>query len=476
VASPRLDDVVNEWLSCDRALVVAAAGCGKTELLARTVAHPRAGRQLILTHTHAGVAALKARLQRYHVDTSRFRLDTIAGWSLTYAAAVPSISRVFEVTESAPDWDTIYPGAGRVVLSGMGKRVVAASYDGVLVDEYQDCSAAQHEVIAGLASVVPVRVVGDPLQAIFGFRREDPLVDWNVVRSFFEPLSELTEPFRWKTGNRTLGEWLAEARGELLATGRLTIDRAAPVEWAEWSTDLEIEACRTHPERRDVVGIKRASNPNGYVRSSCRSVAVRLGGLYQMVEAFDDRDLPRMVDLWTTESGGLIVSSLHAFVRERMTRVGPELEDLVNAVRQGRSTKRFRLHLDHRDRLEALAQDPSPETALAVVEGFGKERGWIVYRPEGIYQLRAALRDSLGRGLEHLPGAVGAVRTRARHRGRRVPERTLGTTLLLKGLEFDHVMVLHGDEFSRNELYVAITRGTRSLRILSEGREIQTRE
>jgi DNA helicase-2/ATP-dependent DNA helicase PcrA len=55
-----------------------------------------------------------------------------------------------------------------------------------------------------------------------------------------------------------------------------------------------------------------------------------------------------------------------------------------------------------------------------------------------------------------------------RHKGRPVGRRRLiGTTLLVKGLEFDHAIVLDAASLSRKELYVALTRGARSLTVIS---------
>jgi hypothetical protein len=462
VRSLTMDEVVEAFLDSNRALVVAAAGCGKTELIARTVAHPRSERQLVLTHTHAGVAALKRRFDLLRVPPEKYRLDTIAGWCLMYATAYPNLSGLSADGDANPHWPSVYPASLGVVGRVLGRRVVAASYDGVLVDEYQDCSASQHMVVAALAETVPCRVVGDPLQAIFGFRRDDPMVAWPDVEAFFQRMPDLETPWRWGSANRHLGEWLIDARRQLLLNGQLTIDRSAPVEWVRWDGDAELECCRTwlgtHTDR--VVAIKKWP-------TDCIRVAARLGGRFEVVEAFDDADLPALADSATTASGYEIVGLVHGYVRERMTGVGPDLDDLVSAVAEGRSTHRFRTHLDHRDRLERVAVSPTPENLVALLEGFRHQRGWWIYRPEGWYQLRSALQECDGIGLGNLPEAVAAVRTRARHRGRHAPRRTLGTTLLVKGLEFDDAMVLGADSLSVNDLYVAITRASRSLRILS---------
>ena len=46
------------------------------------------------------------------------------------------------------------------------------------VDEYQDCSNIQHVLISSLADILPCRILGDPLQAIFDFA--DHPVDWDT--------------------------------------------------------------------------------------------------------------------------------------------------------------------------------------------------------------------------------------------------------------------------------------------------------
>lgn len=58
-----------------------------------------------------------------------------------------------------------------------------------------------------------------------------------------------------------------------------------------------------------------------------------------------------------------------------------------------------------------------------------------------------------------------------RHTGRPISHRKLiGTTLLVKGLEFDHAVILDADSLDARHLYVAMTRGSKSLTILGAGR------
>jgi putative AbiEii toxin of type IV toxin-antitoxin system len=67
-----------------------------------------------------------------------------------------------------------------------------------------------------------------------------------------------------------------------------------------------------------------------------------------------------------------------------------------------------------------------------------------------------------------LSDAAERYQTQFRYRGRPIGRRKLiGTTLLVKGLEFDHAIVLDAASLPRKELYVALTRGAKSLSVVS---------
>lgn len=68
-----------------------------------------------------------------------------------------------------------------------------------------------------------------------------------------------------------------------------------------------------------------------------------------------------------------------------------------------------------------------------------------------------------------LAPAEAAVQERERSRlvGRPLARRTVGSTLLLKGLEADVAVVLDPAEMDRRHLYVAMTRGAKRLVICS---------
>jgi DNA helicase-2/ATP-dependent DNA helicase PcrA len=192
-----------------------------------------------------------------------------------------------------------------------------------------------------------------------------------------------------------------------------------------------------------------------------------------VVERFDEPDLLTLSSNLATSNGQRAVGLLFDFLAPRMTGISTDLRRIVDAIEQGRPTNRFSKHLGHLERLEAMASAYSPETILVALEGILAEREWWLYRYESVYQFRAALQECRGGGIAELLDAAAEARTCARHRGRRTHRRTIGTPLLTKGLEFDNAAVLWDPaHFSVEGLYVAITRASKSLTIVSRSRTL----
>ena len=55
-------------------------------------------------------------------------------------------------------------------------RIVTQSYSHLYVDEYQDCTLGQHNIIMLMSEELPTHLLGDPLQGIFDFAQ--PIVDF----------------------------------------------------------------------------------------------------------------------------------------------------------------------------------------------------------------------------------------------------------------------------------------------------------
>lgn len=75
-----------DLLAQQKVLVEAHAGCGKTHTIATCVSLVQ-GRSLILTHTHAGVASIRAKLEKQGVDSSKYKVSTIDSYVQKYVLA-----------------------------------------------------------------------------------------------------------------------------------------------------------------------------------------------------------------------------------------------------------------------------------------------------------------------------------------------------------------------------------------------------
>lgn len=443
-----------------RACLTAPAGCGKTEVIARAIAYQPEGRQLVLTHTHAGVKALRDRLRKLNVSPRYYYVDTIAGWSLKYAAAFPSLSGLVNFLPTGNEWDRVYEAMVRLLSNSAIEKIVRCSYNGVYVDEYQDCVVLQHEIILQIANMLPCRILGDPLQAIFEFA--GPLVDWSShVRPNFAGLPDLTTPWRWSETNPALGDWLVKLRNGLLAGESIDLYNG-PLRWMKLT-----------PQNRRAVCFNLARQPNGPIVAiekwapGAHKLASSLNGTFTSMEEMECRDLMKWCEKIDTSSGLKRAMTIIDFASECMTKVSTELRTirtkLVSAdIRVSRLQK-------HRDVAIALSQVVASQergpvaAALRTIEGI---EGTVLYRRELWSEMKKTLAWCESE-TQSLKDTAWKIRNRASSIGRVMERRMVSRTLLIKGLQFDHAVVLNADELNTKELYVAMTRGSKSLTVLS---------
>ena len=260
-------------LDVNRGLVIAPAGCGKTQLIANALRDHNSKKPiLVLTHTNSGVAALKGRLKRAGVNPASYRVTTIDAFAIRMISTFPlRAGHDPDIIDGArPNYPAIRDATSSLLEAGHISDVIAANYARLLVDEYQDCSVRQHAIVLQTSATLPTCVVGDPIQAIFGFG-DDALADWDedVCKSF--PLAgELSRPWRWiNAGAEELGEWLLEVRRKLLAGEPIDLTRApTAVTWIKLDGSRNdharlLEAGRTNPpdDTGSVLIIGKSTSP-----------------------------------------------------------------------------------------------------------------------------------------------------------------------------------------------------------------------
>lgn len=458
-----------------RAYVIAPAGCGKTEEIAKAVASQDEGRQLILTHTHAGIYSLRSRLRKLGVSAGNYRVNTIAGFALHWASAYPKLSGLETFTPTNEEWIRVYAAGIEILQRSAIRRVLGLRFSGVYVDEYQDCSLIQHQLVLALADFLPCRILGDPLQGIFGFKGDQP-IDWNrdVVPNF-EKLPELTFPWRWKKVNSQLGAWLVKFRDEL-KTGMQIDLRNSPVTWQRMSQDKSVLA---QAQRDKCFEIASRYNGQSIVAilkwpNNCHSFAKQLRGVYTSMEEIEARDLQKWVNRIEAAKGPKRAVELIDFMSECKTQVSGKLKSVRSRFAEGGQPNftRFKKHLEVIAALQRVAASDDLHWVSAALESIKQMEGYI-YRRELLSAMERVLREHAASEFETLFETAWHVRHRTRLQGRRVELRTVSRTLLIKGMEFDHTIVLNADQLDMKNLYVAMTRGARSLTVFSQNPIIQ---
>ncbi|MFG1293847.1 UvrD-helicase domain-containing protein [Xanthobacter versatilis] len=460
--------------SVRRGSIVAAAGCGKTEQIARAVGISTQ-RRLILTHTHAGVDALTRRLKKLRISADKYRIDTIAGWCLRFAAAFPRRSGIVATVPTTPaDWNAIYLAGARLLDSGAVDGVLLVSYGGCFVDEYQDCTLQQHQVISRLANLLPTCVFGDPLQAIFDFRDQHP-VDWDSdVFPTFVRSAELSTPWRWKNArNGELADWLGDVRVALEQNKPIDLtSRPRCVAWTELPVDASrhqatiVGQCLEAMSENDLGNLVVIGDSTSENRRSALAQKLAKQG-FANIEAIGCKTLHSAARAIDKAKGLGRLKALLDFASKCMTGADKAaLEKAIDARQQGRrlGQAKFGTLLPLAD---AVIEDGGDLAMLAFLQAMRDRPGVYLYRREMFFAMRSALQIKAVNGLPTLSTSIWEVQNRIRHSGRRLGERSIGSTLLVKGLEFDRAIVVATNTMTGKDWYVALTRATTRLRIIS---------
>lgn len=460
-----------DLLAIDHGTVTAPAGCGKTHLIAEALTRHSGGKPiLVLTHTNAGVVALRGRLDREGVPAKAYRLSTIDGWAMRLISTFPARSAhdpdLLQLARPSTDYPKIRVAAAKLLRAGHVNDILAASYARLIVDEYQDCSIRQHAVVAYAAETLPTCVLGDPMQAIFGFGGDD-LAKWDDdVLACFPLAGELDTPWRWINAEaEPLGRWLLDVRATLLRGEPIDL-RTGPagVSWVELDGTEDhlrrLRAARVRPPDGQgyVLIIGDSKDPDGQRRFASQTPGAIT------VEAVDLRDLVAFAGDFDPYAPDAL-ERLANFAQSVMRNVGA-----TDLLRRVRSLMRGTARNPPTD-VEAVAlsfvRAPCYRAAVDVLVEIGKEGGVSTHRPA---VLRACIKAlQLCDGTEGLSFHEAAIRMREQNRlvGRPLPKRAVGSTLLLKGLEGDVTVVLNADAMDRRNLYVAMTRGSRALTVCS---------
>lgn len=455
--------------------VIAPAGYGKTHLIALAV-KAASKRQLVLTHTFAGVNSIKTKMTALGVPSSKYQVDTIASWSLRLCLAYPKMScwKVEHPTDK--QWNKLYESCVGLLEKKNVRRIIESTYEGIYVDEYQDCSSLQHTLICTLAESLNCRILGDPMQAIFNFGEGKP-VDWKTdVYPSFVCLGQLETPWRWNNaGNPKLGAWLKDIRSKLKQGQQIDLLSGLPscVSWIKTESQyLEAKQystlCGFLAKDESVIALHGG---NQQFKNKTHSLARSMAGKFSSIEEVEGKDIHLFIKkLESTKSAQ--DGFLHAleFAKKCFTGVDKALTAGTKrgeVAKKNKST-RFPVILDAANSYLIEATTINLKNfflALRLNTDISVYRRDLFYRFINILKLHVETKGIT------LSEAAKLYQRDMRHTGRPIKHKKLiATTLLVKGLEYDHAVILDADSLSEKDLYVAITRGAKSLTLIGRGR------
>jgi len=346
------------------------------------------------------------------------------------------------------------------------KRGVTNSYTGIIVDEYQDCTVPMHQMILQLKALLPCRVLGDDLQGIFDFRGA-PLINWSVARSqFANNLGVLETPHRWlkAENNEALGRWLLGIRRTLRQEVEPDYSRAPIEKRRVRYADLGRQLIRLTYEKRGrtcVIGPKARPLPAGIETTLVKKS-------YRVLEPNELSALKSLIIPLTDGSPTEKSEAASSFLIRSHGGLAGHDKTFIRKILSGERQR----PQQHNKRLlcERHTKGTTPELVFDLVGYLKKTHGIFCKLRESVSALKCIVEEHRETGTD-LKSLYANEIAKRKYQSRSNIYRCVGSTLLVKGLEFDHVVILRDQNWLLNwgnhkDLYVALTRGCKTTTLI----------
>lgn len=464
----KMTDVeLRQVLESPSSAIIAPAGHGKTEMIADLVAHSE-GRQLLLTHTNVGVDALRKRLVKKGVAKNAYTITTIAAfcikWCMSYPGTAHFDKSLSPFTDAKEYYARLYDGTKKIFKMSWSGTILRATYTGIIVDEYQDCIQAQHEIMLEINQYLPIRVLGDPMQGIFEFAGR--IVDWRHLE--FPVVDMKTKPWRWQDSNPELGDYLMDVRKTLepILSGKectLIVEDNNP--------NVEVVAPDFLLNYRFLERLKPYSTTTYIARWPRQQLSIcsRMAGIFQYDEKQDCDDLFHSADVFDKNEGAALALSVIEFANLCSNKVNAELASYKKKLCAGSlDFSRIRKYTGLKDILLQLDNMNKEKFIADMLDWFSATSVFKQYRVELFSEMRRSVKYAAEHGMTIFE-AASHIRKDASLQKRYSGFRFLSSrTVLSKGLEFDCVIIDMTDPLPAKDFYVAMTRAMRKIYIVAD--------
>lgn len=472
---------LNLFLSQCQSMIVAPAGYGKTHSIAECI-NICSGQKtcLILTHTHAGIASLKEKLQFIQSSNSNYELATICGFTLNIAQAYHQDRKDFPDIENSPNdyYRFAIETSIRILKAKPIYSTLQLKYSHVIVDEYQDCSILQHKFIKVLSQYIPTHILGDPLQSIFKF--DGACADLNNIEQmegFFNNKQTLETPWRWKKNKcEGLGNDLKNIREKLENNKIINIDEYKNIStlYADSGSLYQHGTLYSKLLWREI--FNNQSLLVIHPKSESKNFRLKIIKSYpklRLIEALDDKDFYTYSSAFDSANKKNILALILRLSRKVFKKT--VIDNWFNnsdKLKTKRNINDKAISLIIKNYIGILERDINPINIYNFLYYIHHLPENACYRTELMNDIYKALKKAQTDKIT-ISDAIKQNRDILRQIGRKVEGRCIGTTLLTKGLEFDTVVVLNFQEFEdRNNFYVAITRACKKLILIGNTHNI----
>ena len=472
-----------EFISKEKSMLIAPAGFGKTHAIAECLKYTRdQGKQLILTHTHAGVGSIKEKIKKEGIPNSSYHVETITSFAQKYVLSFYTGTDIPAQEDSKNYYPFILEKAIELFKLKPIRRIVLVSYKGLFVDEYQDCTIEQHALIKSISKLFPTRVLGDYLQGIFGFKGET-LVNMNDPNQFSEYTTfKLETPWRWIKGeNENLGQNLVSIRDLL--------EKNEPIDLVNFKSVIEIHKMKKsneflefeikdasgnkikNPLNKVIWALKKESslliiypNDDKNKNSAPRELFIkRFGDDFKLLEAIDDKDFYKLSVTFDNTTPQKIEADIMKLLYKCFTKKSIGYW-FISSLNNSTELMIFKPVISNIKKLKVEINKGLIGETLSLISSLPNMK---CFRKDLFRSISSALSEAETNKITVHEAMINK-RNSVRRIGRKVIGKCVGTTLLTKGLEFDTVAIVNAHDFDcPKHLYVAVTRASKRLIIFT---------
>lgn len=443
-------------------LIIAPAGHGKTEdIVSQFENNSFSKKVLILTHTNIGVQELENRLKRKGINLKKFNVYTIASFTLKYIKMFPSLSG-FNKEKDLFDND-IYDQMSNLLSNIHIKEIIVNTYEQLFIDEYQDCSLSQHKMIKELCNILNYKIYGDPLQSIYDFN-DIPVNFDEITINDFELIGKLDYPWRWDNKNKKLGEWILKIRKEIENNNTINLytiqDTVKFIKTSNIDKSLIALGFQYfHNNIPNVILTKLPYQAKNYVK--------RFAGKYQMQEEIECNDLKKFAELLNENKKVEVLIELFNILKSSYTGLN-KYNNIINKVKT------------HNYNFSKLKNNK--ELGNIIIEYLDNEQLEVekiiriiklIENSDGINLCRQDLISIMKRMLNNVKvnqnrNPLDILSDITSNRRQKKFNYLISRVLLVKGMQFENVIIIEPENMTKKEFYVAISRATNSLTIISK--------